>query len=107
MKIKKRCMCGATTDIEVKEDAYAKWQSGTAIQRVMPDMHFMYRECLISGMCLDCQEKMFNTPAPGHEELFGKHLGNCSCCDRAVYEKDIKDNTFICTACGSDEYEES
>lgn len=31
MKIKKRCMCGATTDIEVKEDAYAKWQSGTAI----------------------------------------------------------------------------
>lgn len=104
MKVRKKCMCGKTSTIEVNEIKYNAWQAGLKIQDVFPELHPFERELLISGMCFDCQEKMYNRPAPGHEEMWGRKLGQCTCCDRPVFEKkDIpnEEGLYCCPQCGN------
>lgn len=58
--IKKTCpLCGKTTHIAVNGDDYEKWQNGTLIQRAFPYMSAEEREVLITGLCYDCQAKVF------------------------------------------------
>ena len=105
MEVKKVCpVCGTVTTLEVDAKEYQDWLGGKLIQQAMPTTHKADREVLISGMCYNCYEEMFNEPAPGNESKFGNRLGCCSCCDRAVYSKDVKDG-FVCKACGSEEFE--
>lgn len=104
--ITKKCFsCGKTIKVECDETEYRKWQEGTLLQRAMISLSRMEREALLSGMCFDCQEEFYNEPKPGNEKLFGARLGSCSCCDRPVWEKDIKpDGTFQCSSCYETEY---
>jgi hypothetical protein len=106
MKVEKVCFsCGQVTSIECDESGYSKWINGEKIQHAMPSLSVMEREALISSMCFDCQEDFFNMPKPGNESKFGKRLGECDCCGRAVWEKDINpDGTFICKSCGETSY---
>lgn len=106
MKINRKCpFCGQTTTLSVSDEAYFAWESGTHAQVAFPELTPTQRDVIINGMCYECSEKLYNRPAPGHEEAFGTFLGNCSCCDRAVYEKDVVNGKFTCDSCGGDEYE--
>ena len=52
--------CDSEWAVEVSEDGYFKWQfEGMLIQEAMPDLSPETRECLISGLCEECQKKFF------------------------------------------------
>lgn len=95
-----KCMCGKTTQLDIDSARLSRVQAGEHVQHVFPDASPFFREVIISGTCYDCQQKLFNRPAPGHEKEWGAFIGSCPCCDRAIYEKDVKDGKYTCTACG-------
>ena len=52
--------CTREWAVEVPEDGYFKWKfEGMLIQDAMPDLSPETRECLISGLCEECQKKFF------------------------------------------------
>ena len=54
--------CGKATTIQVVEEDYCAWRfDGVLIQDAMPYLPANVREMLISGMCDECQEKMFSS----------------------------------------------
>lgn len=61
MTIITKCpFCGAYSEVEVDFDAFTAWKcEDKNIQDVMPDMPASKREMLISGICEDCQRKIF------------------------------------------------
>lgn len=61
------------------------------------------REVFISGMCYDCQEKVFHRPAPGHEEAWGNPVAECTECGCPLYQKDVDEKK--CPQCGCTEYD--
>lgn len=68
---------------------------------VFPNLDAWDRESLISGMCRDCQEKIFHRPAPGHEFAWGRQVAECGCCGTPLWEKDIgSDGHIVCPTCG-------
>lgn len=99
-------MCGKVSVREYDGVAIMSYQAGSmSVQQAFPSSHPSDREFLISGMCYDCCEKTFNQPAPGHEEDWGEQLGECACCGRPVYKKDLnEDEEFTCISCACDEY---
>ena len=109
MKMTFTChVCGKNTELEVDEKKYMQYRRDSKAQEAFADKDSFYRETIISGMCYACQEKLFNRPAPGNEAEWGKFLGECCCCGRPVYEKDVDKSGagFKCASCGNDEYEE-
>ena len=57
-----RCpFCGKAHEVEVNEMDYLDWQDGALIQDVMPYLSAQEREYLISGICEDCWDKMFDS----------------------------------------------
>ena len=53
-------LCGAISHVTCDEDAYDRYvTTRTPIQEIFPDMDLHTRELLISGMCLDCQNRFF------------------------------------------------
>ena len=61
MTIEKVCpFCGEKTVIEVAEEqAFAYFFTDALVQDIFPKMEASSREVLISGICEDCQEKIF------------------------------------------------
>ena len=60
VKITKQCfMCRDIHAYEYDKEAVDKWQAGMLIQQAMPNETPERREFLISGMCFDCQKKIF------------------------------------------------
>ena len=60
MIIATRCpQCGKMKDMEVSQEAYQKWVSGTLIQNAFPELPADERERLITGICPPCWTKMF------------------------------------------------
>lgn len=51
--------CGKDYEIKVPYDGYMKWRSGVLIQNAFPTLTPTERECMITGYCADCQEKLF------------------------------------------------
>ena len=51
--------CGNEWSIEVFEKDLVAWQNGELAQRAFPYLSADEREMLISGMCVECQEKFF------------------------------------------------
>lgn len=52
--------CGATSEIEVEDfDGFMNYQMGATVQEAFPRMSATDREKLISGMCEECQAKVF------------------------------------------------
>lgn len=99
MTITKTCSCGGITELDLNKDGFENWKRGALIQRALPELNNFEREALLSGMCFDCQSKLFNRPKPG--ESWGKHLGECNCCGADIWEKDrFSDTAVKCKICG-------
>lgn len=99
--ITKKCpMCGKSRTLYVDAHSYELWMKGAKVQGAFSNLDAFDREFLITGTCLDCQEKIFNKPAPGHEDRFGELIGNCPTCDCAIWTKDaISEDTYKCPSC--------
>ena len=52
--------CNKQSYIDIPKDAYEKWQFGILIQEAWPEGSTTEREMLISGLCKDCQEGVFD-----------------------------------------------
>lgn len=52
--------CGKSSYIDIPKDVYEKWQFGISIQEAWPEGSATERETLISGLCKECQEGVFN-----------------------------------------------
>ncbi len=52
-------MCGAYHMLTVEMEQYLDYQSGALVQDAFPEMSSIDRERFISGLCPDCQEKIF------------------------------------------------
>ena len=96
--ITKRCMCSKVTAVSVPEDQWEKYLAGTTAQVTFPTLNKFEREVLISGMCFDCQSKLFHMPKPGED--WGPLVGECPNCDCPIYPIDIKDGVCKCASCG-------
>lgn len=61
MTIETRCpFCGKINEVNINEEAFFEWQyGGKNIQDVVPEMSATDREMLISGICPECQVKIF------------------------------------------------
>lgn len=93
--------CSKVSDLEVQEDNLYDYQNGAGILEAFPRMNQFERELIISGICFNCQEKTFNTPAPGHEAEWGEMITECGCCGAPIWEKDIPEGSpIICPCCG-------
>lgn len=57
-------MCGRTSELEVSEEGFIKWQGGAFIQHAFPDLTADEREMLITGTHPDC----FDELAPPDDE---------------------------------------
>lgn len=51
--------CGEEWSIAVSAVDFATWQEGELIQNAFPYLSAGERELLISGICTDCQKKIF------------------------------------------------
>ncbi len=51
--------CGRDYEIRVPYDGYIKWRSGVLIQNAFPTLTPTERECMITGYCAECQDKLF------------------------------------------------
>lgn len=104
MLLKRNCVfCGKEQSLFVNDDAYDRYESGEEIQRAFPDLDSFAREFIISGMCYECQEKIFNKPQPCNKEAWGSVLGECACCGSPLYSKKnlTDDGKYKCPSCGS------
>ena len=52
-------ICGQEEEVPVYAEDYADWENGELIQNAFPYLSATERECLISGMCPACQDKIF------------------------------------------------
>lgn len=58
--VKRVCpFCGEVFEIHVPLAGFEAWQNGELVQNAFPELTAENREFLISGMCRDCQEKIF------------------------------------------------
>lgn len=103
------CMsCGKehTIQIEVSEEQKNGIDAGVLSLKEVCKPGTFQREVFISGMCYDCQEKIFNRPAPGHEEEWGEVVGECPVCGCPTYQRDVdKDKCPQCKCTLSEESE--
>ena len=51
--------CGKTHTVNVRIDELQAWENGALAQKAFPNLTPTEREALISGMCPDCQAKIF------------------------------------------------
>ena len=60
VKIQKACpFCGTLSEVCVPTEGYGRWMDGESIQAAMPTVPATSREFLMTGMCRDCQDKIF------------------------------------------------
>ena len=52
--------CSEDHAVEVNLARFVAWQNGELIQNAMPDLTFTEREQLISGLCPNCQAKIWD-----------------------------------------------
>lgn len=109
MEIKKMCpFCGHESTLYVKDSQYNNYMRGMNIARAFDDIDAFGRELIISGVCFDCQEKVFNTPLKFHEEEWGKLLGECACCGCSIYQNHNRskknDSQYECPSCHTQMY---
>lgn len=58
--IEKTCpFCGERYICSFPTDGFIKWMGGELIQKAMPTVPATSREFLMSGICRECQEKIF------------------------------------------------
>lgn len=53
-------LCGKVHYVTIATDDFGKWQGGMNAQDAFPYLSTTEREELISGICPECQEKIFD-----------------------------------------------
>jgi len=51
--------CGIDHVFNVKEDSYKAYMNGACVQDAFPELSPEYREILISGLCDNCFDRIF------------------------------------------------
>ena len=70
--------CGLIHEVEVNEMDYLDWQDGVLVQDAFPYLSADEREMLISGICPDCWDEMFDSneePDPDEVDIHGNVFG--------------------------------
>lgn len=62
--------CKTTTWVGIPIEAYEEWNMGICLQKAWPEGSATERETLISGLCPECQKKVF-------EEEEDEDVGQC------------------------------
>lgn len=69
MTIKMECVwCGKEHSIVCSRDGFTAWRLGDLCQKAMPELSATEREQLISGICPDCQNKIWVSDDDEEEE---------------------------------------
>lgn len=89
-KLVLRCVgCQNEFSLNVPVEGKIAYANGVKAQDAFPTLDEFERECLISGFCFDCQERIFHKPTKAHAKVWGEKMGSCPVCDAGVYrEKD-------------------
>lgn len=103
MRLMKKCpVCGQVGFMDVDAEGYTLLTQGVEVQDAFPTYSASEKQFIATGLCYNCQEKVFNVPAPGHEKQFGKLIGNCPWCKHYIWAKDaIREDVFVCPSCGT------
>ena len=51
--------CGKVSEISIDFDKFMEWKEGKKVQDAFPELSPSERELLITGMCSECQKKVF------------------------------------------------
>ena len=51
--------CKSKSEVVIPIKGYNKWVGGVAVQNAFPELSADDRELLITGMCRDCNKKIF------------------------------------------------
>lgn len=54
--------CHAESFITVRYEDYLRWNDGELVQNAFPYLSAEEREALITGLCIDCQGRLFCEP---------------------------------------------
>lgn len=98
--------CGKASEYEVTANQYNRiqkkyYEEGEKIQNVVPELNSFQREMLVSGMCFDCQSKLYNMPVPG-DTSWGNLIGECECCGTPIWsKKNARDGGYECPSCNT------
>lgn len=106
MEVVKICpFCGESSTLYVKDGQIEKYEAGASVQEAFDDIDSFGRELIISGVCFNCQEKVFNRPLKCHEASWGRELFECECCGTPIYSEHNKSkknpNAWECPSCRS------
>lgn len=100
------CTCPTCTKsftISIPESEYNAWTGGARLQDAAKSLDDFEREALMTGMCFDCQERVFNRPTKMHAKEWGPRMGECCVCGAPVYSirNKVKDkaNRWQCGSC--------
>ena len=107
MQLEKYCpFCRKKTVLNIDDKEYSDYQNGAQLNEAFPTMDFFDREIIITGMCYDCQEEVFNKPHGEHAKEWGELLGECPCCGTSIYKNHNKskevDGHWTCPSCRED-----
>lgn len=95
--------CGGETTVHCSAQEMDSYMQNVSVnEQNFPRMRKFDREALITGMCHECQEATFHTPAPGNEAAFGKRIGDCECCGAPIWECDKIGGKYVCVQCGEE-----
>ncbi len=87
-------ICGKVFSVQFGEKEFEEISKGRSNGKPKDKEDAFRREALISGMCYDCQSRVFNTPKPGED--WGEQLCECEVCGCPIYKKD----NGVCPTCG-------
>lgn len=60
--------CGRFSEVEVPAENYFLWQAGELVQIAFPQLDIHARETLISGLCMICQDNIFEEDDEDEDE---------------------------------------
>jgi predicted RNA-binding Zn-ribbon protein involved in translation (DUF1610 family) len=61
--------CGNENSVKIALEDFVKWENGELVQNAFPYLNATEREQFISGMCPDCQKRVFGDEEDADECL--------------------------------------
>lgn len=101
MKVEEHCpLCGTITEVEIADKDYAMYREH-GVRALIGKYNKFQREFLISKMCYNCQENVFNQPLPEHEAEWGEQVCDCDVCGTPLWsiKNEDKDGNLKCPSC--------
>ncbi len=99
ISVTKACrICNAVTTVQLTEEDYDIYKKCGSKALPKLKLNKFEKEFLITGMCFDCQSRLFNTLKP--DEDWGDVIKECYVCGTSLYKKDCVGSELVCPACG-------